>query len=143
LLFIPCLFVHIKNDGNFLLLYHIDDAMAYLWRPDNRPILMPGFHRMNLKYCTFHSWSTHFLKYTSIHTLLCNESAWVRTFSTNNAYQWVEMLKLYDEQCDECLQDNFFYIVNINSQVYLFLITPFGILIFSSPVRCIRYNIMG
>jgi phosphatidylserine decarboxylase len=27
--------------------------------------------------------------------------------------------------------------------IYLFLITPFGILIFSSPVTCIRYNIMG
>jgi hypothetical protein len=46
-----------------------------------------------------------------IHTLLCNVSAWVRTFSTNNAYHWVEILKLYDEQCDECLQDRVFVLL--------------------------------
>jgi hypothetical protein len=37
-------------------------------------------------------------------TFLCNGSTLGRTFSKNNAYRLVDILKLYDEQCDGYLQ---------------------------------------
>ena len=48
--------------------------------------------------------------YMRMKTLLWKGSKLGRTFSRNNAYRWVEILKLYGEQCDGYLQCIIYYI---------------------------------
>jgi len=49
--------------------------------------------------------------YMRMQKLLCNGSALERTFSRNNAFQWVDIFKQYDERCDECLQAHVFVLL--------------------------------
>jgi hypothetical protein len=131
-------FLYIKNGWNFLLLYNIDDTMPFMWRTDNRHILAPIFYRMNLKYWTFHSWSSHFL-YTCVYRSSCTLGC---TFFTNNAYKcWIYMINnltmVYKPMYLFYCQDNFLY----NSTIYSQVCFSWLHLLVSS--RCIRYTIMG
>ena len=131
-------FLYIKNGWNFLLLYNIDVAIPFMWRPDNRHILTPEFYRMNPKYCTFNSWSSHFL-YTCVYRSLCTMNLhWdvhvSQTMHTKGYKCWSYMINNLTMVYKPMY---FFYNSTINSQVYF---SWLRLLVFS---RCTRYNIMG
>ena len=138
-------FLYIKNGWNCLLLYNIDDTMPCMWRPDNRHILTPHFYRMNLKYCTFHSWSSHFL-----YACVCRSSCTMnlhwdvhfsQTIHTKGYKCWSymknNMTMVYKPMYLFYCQCNVFYDSTINSQVW------FSWLHLSVYSSCIRYTIMG
>lgn len=140
-------FLYTKNAWNFLLLYNIDDTMSFMWRTDNRHILAPNCYRMNLKYCTFHSWSSHFLN-TCVYRSSCKtnlhwdvhfpQTMHIKDINVKATMYMINILTMVYTPMYLCYcQYNSFYNSTINSQVYFSWLR----LLVSS--RCTRYNIMG